>query len=118
LDERTKNCAAYFGFCFFFFLERDEAAKLTSKVEKRYFCSYCILFNLYVSKFLEFLKHKLRLIEPICLENVKHAFSINSYMELAKEKLKIQAFKHLVALWETIGLCSLFGFCTGEGKTV
>lgn len=36
-------------------------------------------------------------------------------MELAEEERKIQAFKHLLALWETRGLCSLFGFYVGEG---
>lgn len=39
-------------------------------------------------------------------------------MELAKEKLNIEALKCSVALRETTDLCSLSGFCIGEGKGV
>lgn len=39
-------------------------------------------------------------------------------MELAKEKLNIEALKRSVALRETTDLCSLSGFCIGEGKRV
>lgn len=87
--KEQKIVLIFVGFCFwlgFFFFERDEAAKLISKVDRA--ISVATVFYLTCSsQNSNFFKHKMQLIEPSCLEkNVKHAFSINSYRVFAKEK--------------------------------